>query len=234
MKITKTLTIFFYIFLLLIPFSLGAAVEIQSNEVTPSEPALTIVYPKTNYFEKEQQTIFSFDILDSNFTRLDDTEVDCVFFSVNHKGNNLTNGDLKYSEYWYYILTSTDTSVCGDFAYYVHCNASTGENGFISESFKITESGKESGDYENQWFFFFILILCSILIGLGIKLEDFALVAIGGMGLGLLGGYILLNGFHNITNEITVGVGIILSLIGAYFFFRPIYEWLEDLMNSLR
>jgi len=129
--------------LFLFPYIVCSVKEVQIND--PSDiSSLTIVYPKDECTLQDSDSDLSFDILDSNFTKLDDTNTNCSFASINSTGDIVTSGSLVYDSdlgYWQYNLDTSATAELGYYNYYVYCNSSNTENGYISSTFEVDGDG---------------------------------------------------------------------------------------------
>lgn len=221
-KKNKLILIFFIL------FSISVLAEPQIP-VTDSS-VLSIAYPKLGYFDVNKGITLHFDVYSANASLLSGDEADCLI--AFYKEDTITRKNLTFDEDFEIELNQ---SLFPEGAYYytIYCNATNGENAFVSDSFSMNIIGEEKGGYEKQWFFLFIVLISIFLIVMGFYKDDFALVSVGGMALGLLGGYIYLNGFSTFNNAVSNGIAFILMIVGAYFFLRPIIEWVTEEMNKL-
>lgn len=143
----KKLILFFIMLILLASFA-SSAKDILYASYVQGEGDLTIVYPKIQIHPQNEILNLSYDVLDSNLTRLNTDDVDCSFFVVNNVGRLVSSGDLLYNQYWYYELPVTITNTVGSLNYYVYCNSTLiynglKLNGYVSDSLVITQDGNE-------------------------------------------------------------------------------------------
>lgn len=160
--------LFLLMFLLVVPVVFSAKTEV----IQLSENSLTVVYPKTLYHPENVAFNLSFDVLNSTYSRLNSSVVDCSFFLNDNVGESVCSGSLIYSSslnYWYYEVNNSNVLSVGTYNWYVHCNASNGENGFVSSDFFITRTGSDT-EFNNDSFlvvgFVFICLFLSSLLGL--------------------------------------------------------------------
>lgn len=81
--------------------------------------------------------------------------------------------------------------------------------------------------------FYFVLALATLLVALGFYKQEALFVSVGGALIGLMGGYIMVNGFGTTPNQVSVWMGAILVIIGAFLFFRPYFDDMIMFFNSL-
>lgn len=230
----------FFPFFLLFLLSFSVLVSAAQTQINiPSEiSSLTIVYPKVLYLPKEKEVNLSFDILDGNLSRRVTPEVNCSYFVVNNRGLGIVNGDLNYGYllgYWYFQLNATHTNTTGDYNFYVHCNSSFNEYGYISSTYTVTTTGKVEVDTteiligrNESILLFFILALSIVLLLLGVWKEDINVVSLSGILFIICGVYILIYGFEQFTNLLNTTLGIVLIGFGAYVSVAPHLEhWSE-------
>ena len=131
------------IFFILISSLVVLSVQTQINIQEPTA-AITIVYPKSICFPQATNVVMSFDVLNSNYSRLTNTSVDCRYWAVNSVGAGVANGNLFYNgtvDYWNFVLSKTNTANIGDYFFYVHCNSTAKEKGYISSSYEVSANG---------------------------------------------------------------------------------------------
>lgn len=156
------------LFLLVIFVLSSQSVDSKSAIQVPTAlNSLTIVYPQSEYYSTNTTVVMPFDVLNSNYSRLDNTTATCLFFAVDNNGYNLTAGYLTYNStlaYWYYQLNNNDTSTNGNYPYYVHCNSSQLENGFVSSEFEINKDGIDYSINNNTPLILGISFVCLMII----------------------------------------------------------------------
>lgn len=147
---------------------LAAAVQAAAVQINTIEQAgqLSIVYPKTQCLEQMTAAFVAFDVLDSNLSRLTGTGTDCLFSVTDHQGNAIAGAAATYNTslgYWYYELSAVNTQAADIYNYYVYCNSSSGENGFVSDSFEVNPLGDCQSEDNSP---IAILILIPLIFGL--------------------------------------------------------------------
>ena len=141
MKLNKVILIFVLLFSLVSIATAAPPFEIQG--VSADIISLEIVYPKESSYPAHTQITFPFDVLDNNYTKVDNTVTSCTYNVVDNTGGGVASGSLTYSSsllYWHFNLSSTTDE--GKYNYYVYCNSTTTSlNGFLSSNFAVTHSG---------------------------------------------------------------------------------------------
>lgn len=217
------------LFLIILTLNVLAVPPFQTS-ATEESNFLTIVYPQSLQYELKTKTTLPFDILDSNYTRLTNSNVNCSFFAVDFKGLAISSGNLTYDTslmYWYYNLTEAETYNVGTFSFYVYCSsASLNENGFISLTYDVIEEPTGFDKIYQGWFFFAYLIIMFVLIAFMHTFKDDGVTMVYGM----LGGSVsfimlsmMLVGFKVVDNlkfiiDVNWYLGILVASIGLYCF----------------
>lgn len=167
----------FVLVLLLLAVGASAAQTVQNNFYT-SSPSLTIVYPKYEFYPEQTDVILNFDVLNSSYSRLDNTTATCLFVAVDGTGHPVIYDNLSYSSYWYHPLNTTYTKI-GKYNYYVHCKDLL-EEGYVSGSFKVTADGEEERSNNAAdatvplAVVIFILAITGVLFALPLVIPKFA------------------------------------------------------------
>jgi len=111
--------------------------------ITQEPPALTIVYPKeTFYWYSDANLSMHFLVLDSNYSKVDNTTTQCSYAIHDKEGNHVAVGDLLYCNIhkaYHFEVPSANISKAATYSYYVYCNNSD-EAGFVSDSMIISSS----------------------------------------------------------------------------------------------
>lgn len=148
------------IFVLLIPLALS----LQSNSVN-LQNSITIVYSEFPEILKDENTTLNLDVLNSSFAKLNSTYANCSYHVTNKNGDLLINNNLTYNESttsWFFDLNTTYTSEKETLSYYVYCQSTSNEFGFISSTFNIVE--KSSPDIIEAFFYGLSLIVLIVLL----------------------------------------------------------------------
>lgn len=146
-----------------------AADKILIETSADCNDAITIVEPKNLFIKENTTSILNFDVLDSNYTKLDNTTTDCSIDAVNLTGDNILSADLVYNNvqnYWYYELSEANTDIIGTYSFYVYCNSSVGENGYLSENFVVTSTGENNDVVPTAVALGFLLLIPLIIAAL--------------------------------------------------------------------
>lgn len=197
------------IYIIVLLFILPSLIANTQTSETQDTTALTIIYPKIDIYAKNSQPILPFDILDSDFIKQDNTSVNCSFQLLNNDGLNISEGNLTYSQtYWYYQLTNTQNT--GTYSYYVHCNSAT-EQGFVSQNIQITPSGLLPSLSDAILY----SVLLFVLIGL-LTASVFGTVKINGSNKFTMGGDLLEVNFNK---YIKFGLGFLSYLLLIFVIF---------------
>ena len=151
-------------------FCLALPIIYAVSPFTPqtSTGALTIVYPQLLFHPQHHDIVLSFDVLNSTNSRINGTEANCIFVSVDNHGIRVANGNLTYSpavQYWVFNLNKTQTAINGFYNFYTYCNT-TYEGGFVSLVYEITDDGLDSSVLDSTSgisITLFILSICAVL-----------------------------------------------------------------------
>jgi len=149
--------------LLVMPLVLAEKTTVVNTESGIS--AITIVYPINTIYPEYSNVTVPFDVLDSNFSRQDNTQATCVYAVVNSTGDNIGSGNAHYSStngYWSFDICGCMTNSRGEYSFYIYCNT-TDEAGFVSEGYSITQNGFK--DTENIGLTG-LIILIPLIVGL--------------------------------------------------------------------
>ena len=138
-----------FVLMLILCISNVAAISPVLQVSTPAE-SLNIVY--SNVLVKDYNSNFTlfFDVLDSNYTKLDSTDTDCsITISIPSDGVSISE-PLSYNStlnVWYKKINYTACPTIGQYAYYIYCNNTLiGQNGFVDYGFYVTENGRRNVD----------------------------------------------------------------------------------------
>lgn len=130
------------LFLLLIGLVSAAPVlPFDVSQTTTTGQFLQIVHPKLIYHPSNTLFNLSFDVLNSNATKMTSSTTNCTFADNNNVGKIFNQGTLKYSatnKFWYFTLQTNEE---GEYAYYLYCNSTNKQKGFISEGYIVTSDG---------------------------------------------------------------------------------------------
>lgn len=166
----KTISSFLFIFLLILPILIYASpLFLEDSNINVKETDLTIVSPKFYYAPRDDRVNLSFDVLDANYTRINESNIVCGFSMVNSAGRLLEYGFLNYSmtyKYYYYEIDTYNYDNGEILNYYVICSTTLNNTGFISQGLMITPYGKEY-IIEGRLFNFWIYVM---FVGLGLVL----------------------------------------------------------------
>jgi len=153
------------VFLFLLVFIPAVKSQPFQTNIKMEQPSLIVVYPKCITFSQGEKNSLPFDVLNSSSVRLKNDSTSCKFYMINENGKGIANGSLNYSEdkgYWHYDLNESETEDEGCYAYYVHCNWSGKEFGFVSEKVSISKEGEIIGNFDNFSFLIPTLVLLAI------------------------------------------------------------------------
>ena len=111
---------------------------------------ITIVYSNIQVKNYNSNFTLFFDVLDSNYSKLSDTDTDCtITISIPSDGISLDT-DLLYNDtlqVWYMPINNSICPTVGQYGYYVYCNNSAiDQKGFIDFGFYLTENGRSNVD----------------------------------------------------------------------------------------
>lgn len=160
-----------FIFLFLAPFVFAVKTEI--TQINVEDNNLNIIYPKSFYHPQSVSFNLSFDVLNSSLAKYNSSQADCSFISVDNIGEIVCRGSLIYSSslgYWYYPINYSNSAKLGTYNYYVYCNATNGENGFISSDYYITSTGEDITEFVG-------LNNIALIIGVGVVSLIFFFIA---------------------------------------------------------
>ena len=210
---------FFSLFLFLFLISFTASVFADSGG------DLTIVDSSRWYYPQSTNITFIFDVLDRNYIKLTNDNASCQCDITNILGEEIISNNLSYDGgrgYWIIDLNETHTAEIGEYNTYVYCAANdTGYNGFDSFIFEITESGTDPVDpavnFNMKGIFLIGLVILSFLfliVGISTENQVFAVVS---SILFIINGLIFITtGLDGIESKFTIGIGVILCVVGAF------------------
>jgi len=141
--------------------------------VTTTIPSLTIVYPKYDVMLFGGNDVYTVDILNSTYAKLDNTSTSCAWYMANISGMLEGSGDLIYdstNKFWYFNVPEISTT--GDYGIYVYCS-NAAEAGFISEVLSFKYSSSDPVIYIGLVIVLGMLIFAIFMIGIGLK-DDHA------------------------------------------------------------
>ena len=156
------------IFLLLVFISFSfvfAQPPFQQSSETNKEAV--IIFPKFEYYKENSDILLYFQIVNSTGKELSNSDYDCTINICTNDlecfiFDNLTDSDITNCKY--YNLTANYTEKKQKISYYVNCNTTEGEYGYISNSFEINNDGLVTiFEYNNSWLIFFIFLSLSII-----------------------------------------------------------------------
>ena len=193
---------------------------------------LSIIQPGVGIYPSGQQVNLSFDILDGNKSRISDA--DCEIQIEDKTSSIISQGAISHNGNWFYLLNTSNTNLTGTYSYEAYCNSSN-EAGYLSSSYQITPSGEPVQernllDLGDQTPIYLAIFLFLIMVVLGIWQQDASLVSIGGIIAIVTGVVITINGFGEISNLITLGIGVCLIGVGGYIFIRVN---IEDIQRTI-
>lgn len=114
---------------------------------TETTDFLTVVYPLHMHYETNSGFILNFDVLDSNFSKVDDTNAHCNFVAILENGSVNMFANLSYSSdnrFWSFYVNPENNTAVGHYSFYVYCDDfELNQSGFVSQSYIITNSGEE-------------------------------------------------------------------------------------------
>ena len=137
----------YIISVLLLVFSVNSILGPESSELTAN--SLTIIHPLYEIYQKNSNITFNFDVLNSNFTKLDNTQANCSFYFFNKIGDLLINDTLLYNSstrLWFFRINNNNITNNDDYSIYVYCISSQGQQGFLKMAFEVTGTGKQGKD----------------------------------------------------------------------------------------
>ena len=142
----KHYNIFLIFFFLLLVLPMVSAAPKPFALVQTEDNGIEIAFPELQKYKTGCDIIMNFDILDENFTRLDNVSASCIYNVVNECGDNILGGDLTYNSsltYWYFEVPEATGK--GAYNYYVYCNHThpdgSTDGGYVSNAFIIKQGG---------------------------------------------------------------------------------------------
>lgn len=185
---------------------------------------LTIVGSSREYYPQSQNITLFFDVLDRNYTKLNDGNTSCDFYITNILGDEIISDNMNYDsgkEQWLIILNETHTAETGEYNCYIYCSSNiTGYNGFNSFLFEITENGtytESSVNFDMKGVFLIgLIILAFLLLIVGISAENIVFKITSAIVFVIDGLIFITTEIDGIDSKFTVGLGVILAIIGAF------------------
>ena len=188
---------------------------------------LTIVDPSRWYYPQSTNITLLFDVLDYDYIKLTDDNASCQCDVTNIIGEEILSNNLSYDsgrEYWIIELNETHTAEIGEYNTYVYCSANINnetQNGFTSFLFEITESGIDPVDptviFDMKGTFILgLIILAFLLLIVGVAAENDVFKISSAIVFVIDGLVLITTEFSGVDTKFTVGIGIILIVIGAF------------------
>ena len=168
-------------------------------------------------FKQRDFVNYSFVCLDTN-NNLCNAQTSCQITLNYPNGTNIVeNTSMIYDTTSFKYLLKTEE--IGNNDWIITCLGTT--NGFSEGFYQVTPSGFAG----TLGFYILILIFSLGMIILGYSVKDAWVIILGGMGLVLVGLFILFYGIDGIKDEAYIwGIGIITLMLGAYFGIRGSLE----------
>lgn len=186
---------------------------------------LTIVDTSRWYYPQGTNITFLFDVLDRDYVKLTDDNASCQCDITDILGEEIVSNNLSYDGgrgYWIIDLNETHTAELGEYNTYVYCSANdTGYNGFTSFLFEITESGTDPVDPTVNFdmkgtFIIGLIILAFLLLVVGVAADNIVFKISSAIVFVIDGLVFITTEISGLDTKFTVGIGIILMVIGAF------------------
>jgi len=147
---------------------------VQPQIAVPTAPsALTVVYPKTECIKMVEDSYFNFDVLDANYSKLTNVTATCAYYVANQQGTLIVSGSPTYDDtyqFWNFLLNHTLITEENTYNFYIYCNKTASENGFVSLTYQLTKQGVCGADDKSP---ITALILVPLLFGILLLIGSF-------------------------------------------------------------
>ena len=186
---------------------------------------LTIVDTSRWYYPQSTNTTLLFDVLDRDYIKLTNDNASCQCDITDILGEEIISNNLSYDSgrgYWVIDLNETHTAEIGEYNTYVYCSANdTGDNGFTSFLFEITESGVDPVDPTVNFdmkgtFIIGLIILAFLLLIVGVAADNIVFKIASAIVFVIDGLVFITTEISGLDTKFTVGIGVILMVIGAF------------------
>lgn len=220
--------------------SVSTLAFIQTSEFNNDQ--LVILTEKVYSYEKNKNITLSFHIHNSTGGIINNNNLDCNLYMYGSNGsiiyqsnllNNSNNVDM------YTSIGSDVTNFEGQASFNVDCNATNGENGYISDIIYFTNTGRYDENSGFKWFaiIFSITIMTIMFAVLATMIKDtalktmkiffFIMSVINTLMLGVIAYMVSLNPYDVISYR-NLGLGYasinIISILGFVWFYIGIYR----------
>lgn len=225
-------TLAFTAVILLFALSLFLMPTVSAEKITTTEisfpEGFTILEAQQEYIQTNHNFTYNFFLYNSSDGEIktSDDGVNCSMFIVDSYGelllNESVNSDITQG-YWYLEIDKSVFSYSGEYSYGVSCY--NGVGGALAGTFNSSPTGLSG----TVLFYIIVMIFSIAVVIIGFKLEDPWIVILGGFSMVLVGLFTIIFGIGDIKNTVyTYGIGIIITMLGAYFGIRSAIEGIVD------
>ena len=202
---------------------LNTVLAVPPFQVSDSSSSLTIVYPKNTYFMYGADLVFHFHAYNSTGHLMTDADTDCELHVYNSTGNHIIEAALSFDANevdFYYDATYTLFPVPGQYGFLVHCNSTTSQDGFASDTFNIQRVAPVSEGLEG---FHIAVMLCQLgvlifLIVLGLKLdEEHYAIKLFFIWLASITLLPFVNTIYQLARDISLSSGVVAMMMTTYY-----------------
>ena len=180
---------------------------------------------------------FNFHITNkSDGQALNSTYLTCVIHLYNQTGGHILGvimANDPYSEHyvineWAYRANQNNFTKSGMYAWWVGCNGTIVKGCQDKGSFTVEDATVKGAGNPN--FFWLMLAICVLAIGLGFIIKNGWIAVLGSMGLTLVGLWIIRFGINGLKdNAYTWAIGLITLMTSIYIMVKSAHEMIEDI-----
>jgi hypothetical protein len=203
-----------------------------TTQTTTTENNLIIEFPNFEVFDINKPIVLHFHVFNSNATPVTNITTKCGIHTYD-QSSHIEISNLTFDNtYDFEHSLNLSKYTTGIYSYIMQCNGT--QDGMVSTSFELTSTGKVEDKSTRPLFLYFVIGLSLLLLIIGFNIEDKSMIAISGAIMTITGGWVVLNGFGDLNNNISAAIGIIMAILGSYVFLRSVLDDTISELNNLR